>query len=153
VSFPVLTPERRTLDRLRLRLQAALQRARLDAALAEGADPDDDRALALRAHQLTAQSTRHALARSLHNILDAAEEAPEAWDPPGPRPPLQRDAILTSQDDILAVADRLRHPISPQAAALAALLVWDSASPLYTSRPDTTITEWIHSIFDLLPLL
>jgi hypothetical protein len=153
VSFPLLTPERRTLDRLRLRLQARLQRPQLDAALAEGADPADDPALALRAQQLTAQSTLRAIARTLCNLLDAAEEPPEAWAPPGPRPPLQRDAILTSQNDILALADRLRHPISPQAAALAALLVWDSASPIYTSRPDTTITEWIHSILDLLPLL
>lgn len=153
MSSPVFTPERRTLDRLRLRLQVALQRAQLDTALAEGADPADDRALALRAHQLTAQSTRHAVARCLRNLLDAAEEAPEAWDPPGPRPPLQRDAILTSQDDMLALADRLRYPISPQAAALAALLVWDSASPIYTNHPDTTVTEAIHRILDLLPRL
>ena len=151
MSSLVFTPERRTLDQLRLRLQVALHRTQLDAALAEGADPADDPALALRAHQLTAQSTRRAVARTLRNVLDAAEEPLEAWDPPGPRPPLQRDAILTSQDDILALADRLRHPTSAQAAALAALLVWDSASPLYTNRPDTTVTQSIHSILDLLP--
>ena len=127
-----------------------LQQAKLDAALAAGADPADDPALALRARQLTAQSTRDAIARTLRNLLDAAEEPPEAPGPPGPRPPLQRDAILAGQAAVLALADRLRHPVSTQAAALAALLVWDSASPLYTPRPDTSVSESIDGILDVV---
>jgi ribonuclease D len=152
VSFHALTRQHRTLDRLRLRLQVARQQTRLDTELAEGANPADDPALALRAQQLTEDSTRRALGNTLQNLLDAAEEPPQAWGPAGPRPPLQRDAILAARDQLLALADQLRQrdDISPQATALAALLVWDSASPIYTDQQDTTVAQWSNRIFSAL---
>src|SRR5207244_8232903 len=107
VSTHILAAERGKLDRIRLRLRVARQRTRLDAALAEGDDPDTDPALALRARQLTALATRRAIANAITNILDAAEEHPSKWAPGGPRPPLQRDQIVASQDALLRVADHL----------------------------------------------
>jgi hypothetical protein len=140
-----------TLGRLRLGLQVARQRARLDAALAEGAEAVADPALALRAHQLTRESTRRAIANTLINLLDAAEEPPATWAPSGPRPPIQRHAILAGRDEIVTLAHRLREPVdvSPQAAALAALLVWDPASPLYTDQQDATVAGWAYRILEL----
>ena len=129
---------------LRLRLRVWRQRPRLDAALADGADPADDPALSLRAEQLTQPSTRAAIACTIANILDAAEEPPEAWGRDGPRPPLQRGAVLAARDDLLALATlmRARDDVSPQAAALAARLVWDSASPLYATEAGATVSQW-----------
>jgi len=129
---------------LRLRFKVWRTRPRLDAELADGADPADDPALSLRAQQLTRRSTRAAIASAIANILDAAEEPPEAWGRDGPRPPLQRAAVLAARPDLLALADlmRGRGAVSPQAAALAARLVWDSASPLYATQAGATVTQW-----------
>ena len=35
-----------------------------------------------------------------------------------------------------------------QALALSALLVWDSASPMYTLRDDATIVDWTLAALD-----
>ena len=153
MSILATAPSRLSLDHLGLRLRVARYRTRLDAALAEGADPADDPALALRAQQLTEPAALRSIASTLDNILDAAEEPPDAWSPGGPSPPLQREAILAARDQMHALADRLRgagHP-SPQAAALAALLVWDSASPIYADRSEaTTVARWASTAIDAL---
>src|SRR5204863_1214712 len=81
---------------IRLRLRVWSRRTRLDAMLAQGHDPGEDPALALRADQLTRPSTRRALARTLWNLLDAAEEPPGAWTRGDPRPPLQRESLLAA---------------------------------------------------------
>src|SRR5215218_2075172 len=70
-----------------LRLCVALKPHELDAALAGGADPDSDPALALRAERLTEPATREALAGTIQNLIDAAEEPPSAWRGGDPRPP------------------------------------------------------------------
>ena len=150
VSSSAPARERRALHRLRLRWRVARQRTRLDRALAGGTDPRDDPALALRARQLTQPSARRAIAQAIRNILDAAEEPPDAWGPGGSRPPLQRAAIHADRDGLLALADRLREPVPPQAAAMAALLVWDSASPIYAPGAGATIHQWTASIRDTL---
>src|SRR5207247_826399 len=131
----------RKLDRVRLRLRVARQQIKLDSALAGGADPDADAALAQRAHQVTGLSTRQAIANAIGHILDAAEEPRESWGQDGSRPPLQRDDILAARELLLALAARLRQPdyMPPRPAALAALLVWDSASPMYAPGTSTTV--------------
>lgn len=137
---------------LRLRLAVWRGRARLDAALAEGRDPADDPALALRAVQLTKPSTRLALASTIRNLIDAAEEPPEAWSGGDCRPPLQRQALLAAHDDLQAIADRLGRAgdIPPQAAALGASLVWDSASPMYATNADTSVASVAHAVIRAL---
>lgn len=118
---------------LLLRVRTLGRRGRLDAELAAGADPSRDPALALRARQLCGDATRRAIATTIHNLLDAAEEPPEAWPACGSRPPLQRDALLAARQDLLEIARRLGgpEPIAPRTAALAAQLVWDAGSPVY----------------------
>ena len=145
---------RLTLAQLGLRLRVAQHRTQLDTALAEDADPGADPALALRARQLADPSTLRAIGSALDNILDDAERWPEDWSLGGPRPPLQREAILAARDELHALAARLREGggVSPQAAALAALLVWDSASPIYADRPGTTVAYWTAGIFDALEI-
>lgn len=125
-----------------LRLRTLTRRASLDAALAEGVDPCSDPLLALRAEQLTSQPTRQAIARTIRNLLDAADEP---WH--GSRPPLQSGDVLAARDELLAVARCLEgpEPMSPQAAALAAQLVWDSASPIYAAG-DFSVWEWARAI-------
>jgi hypothetical protein len=144
--------ERQSHDGLRLRFTTWRRQTRLDAALAEGDDPGNDPALALRARQLTELSRRHAIARTLRNVIDAAEEPPHAWGHGGPRPPLQRDAILTARNELLSIADRLTEPrdVSPQAAALASMMVWDSASPLYASDTDATVSGWARAVTETI---
>ena len=118
------------------------RRATLDAALAEGADPASDPLLALRADQLTSRATRHAIARTIRSLLDAAEEPML-----GSRPPLQSKDVLAARGELLAIAGRLDGPerMSPQAVALAAQLVWDCASPVYAAG-DFSVWEWARAI-------
>jgi hypothetical protein len=118
VSAQALALGGRNLDRLGLRFRVARRRGRLDAALAEGVDPDRDPALVLRARQLTALSTRRAMANTIANLLDAAEEPPEVFGPHGSRPPLRREDVLTCRVELLGLAERLREPryVPPQAA-------------------------------------
>src|SRR5213592_765833 len=93
---------------LRLRWKVWRERARLDAALAAGADPALDRALALRARQLTGPTSRRAMANAISNVLDAADEHSDAWPPAGSRPPLQREAIAVARDRLMVVVEQLR---------------------------------------------
>src|SRR5439155_20259442 len=55
-------PRHSTIERLELRLRVWRRRTRLDAALADGAAPTDEPALALRAEQLTRMPTRRSIA-------------------------------------------------------------------------------------------
>jgi hypothetical protein len=130
---------------VRLRLAVWRRRARLDAALANGEDPVGDAALALRARQLTRLSTRRDIARTIRDIVDAADEPSAARGGEGPRPRLRRDAVFAARRGLVELADRLATvgTVPPQAAALAAALVWDSASPAYSSDADTTVARWV----------
>jgi hypothetical protein len=125
-----------------LRLRALGRRATLDVALADGADPASDPLLGLRAEQLTSRATRHTIATTIRNLLDAAEEPML-----GSRPPLQADDVLAARKELLAVARRLEapEPLSPQAVALASRLVWDCASPIYAAG-DFSVWEWARAI-------
>lgn len=140
------------LDRVQLRLRVALRWRQLDAALAEGADPTDDPALALRARRLEELRTRKAVARTLKNLLDAAQEPPSAWHKGDPRPPLQRQAILAARSELLALTERLKQPgdVPPQAVALATQFAWDSASPIYSASPSASVAEVARTIMHLL---
>ena len=146
------TQERRRAGDIRLRLRVWRRRSRLDAELAEGLDPGGQPELALRARQLTRTSTRAGLARTLRNLLDAAEEPPHTWPLGDSRPPLRRDAVLAARDDLVEIADRLAFPedVPPRAAALTAMLIWDSASPVYAAHTDASVAEWAGAVLDAL---
>jgi hypothetical protein len=125
-----------------LQLMTLGRRAGLDAALADGVDPAGDRLLELRARKLTSRATRAAIARSIHTVLESAEKPRH-----GSRPPLQAEDVLAARAELIAVAQRLvgPEPVSPQAVALAAQLVWDCASPVYAAG-DFSVWEWARAI-------
>src|SRR5205807_8014454 len=54
---------------------------------------------------------------------------------------------LFRSEPLLIVADELRSPeaVTPQAVALAARLVWDSASPLYATS-GVTVEQWADAV-------
>src|SRR5947209_8330027 len=79
------------------------------------------------------------------------EVAEGAWRPRGPQPPLQGRAVLAAEEELRAVAERLAdsEDIEPQPVALAALLVWDLGSPVYSQREDTSVVEWADAVLDV----
>jgi hypothetical protein len=133
-----------------LRFTVWWQRTRLDAELAAGLDPAGDELLEARAEQLTSAASRRALARTLRQVLDAAEEPPAGWG--SARPPLQREAVLAAREDLAALADRLSDPrdVPPQGVACAAALVWDSASPIYAVYENGSLPELAHDMLEAL---
>jgi hypothetical protein len=145
--------QRRSLRELLLGLKVKRERSRLDARLADGEDPASDPDLAVRAAQLADPSTRRAIATALANVLDAAEEQRDPWVPVEFRPRLQLEAIEAARQDLLTLADALRGPgvVPVPAAARAALLVWDSASPMYAPRTETSVRQSARAALGLLP--
>jgi hypothetical protein len=152
MSSQVLAKPSGSLHRLSLRLHVALHRPTLDAELARGADPVSDEALALRAERLGEPSTREALADTLQNLLDAAEEPPNTWHQGDPRPPLQRETVLAARGVLLALREALNRPgrVPPRAVALATQLAWDSASPVYAAASETSVAEFARTVLQLL---
>ena len=114
----------------RLRVRTALHRARLTDALAEGADPDANDELALRARQLTSTRTRKTLARTLRRSVA------EAHAPAMTRVMsiIDRAAVLDAEDAIAEMVERLRSPGAVEPAGMAMLeriLANAERSPLY----------------------
>jgi hypothetical protein len=107
---------------LRTIARARMQRNRLDAELAAGADPSDSRLLAFRAAQLQTPAAREELARALiAAVTDAEGGAPANVVHP------QRGEARACSDQLIALAGRLRshHPVEVRGAAMVALLVND----------------------------
>jgi hypothetical protein len=112
------------------RLAARLCASWLDDELARGVPPETGAALALRAQTLGGTRTRNALARSLRNVLDDAQQ--------GSRP--RRGQVATLRADILTAADqferlieRLLEPgiVAARGCARVRMLLTDGGSPLY----------------------
>lgn len=102
-------------------------------ALARG-DPPDWR-FAWRARHLTNARTRRRLATGLERAVEAAARPRQAITA---AVPLQRDAVLASRPELLALADRLRapEPVYAQGVALVSELLGNADSPLYQSGAD-----------------
>ena len=116
-----------------LRARTALHHARLDAALAAGADPTESRELSLRAGQLTGRKRRLGLAASLEHAGEAAER-PRG----GAAVPVHRPAVREARAELLSLARELveRPHLSPRGVALTSALLSDGTGPLY--RPAAT---------------
>jgi len=131
--FPVPTfrtippPQQRT--PMSVRIRTRLQRDRLDAALAVGADPKSSPALALRAAQLRSRAGRARLANAL---VEAVGES-RMGDPVTIRRRPQRAEVRAAADELLTLASRLREatPVDVAGAARIARLVNNRKSPLY----------------------
>lgn len=113
-----------------------LRQTRLDATLADGADPAASPELQLRARQLTQMSHRRALAAGFEKALEACE---------GPRPRFS-SAVAPAKYEVRAARAALlelcqdlreRPTVAPAGVALARELLTDGTSPLYIeSRND-----------------
>ena len=121
-----------------LRMRVAWQRARLDAQLAAGADPNGSAELALRAGQLVDPRRRGRFARALRRAIESVDPALHQRSRSA-AVPVARAAMLQARPTLLALAhdlSELPHP-SPRGVALTVELLTDGAGPLYLP-PDPT---------------
>jgi hypothetical protein len=118
-----------------VRLRVRWKRRELDAALADGVNPAKSEELALRAKQLREPATRARIAAGIENLFRLATEGP------GPRATtamvvstFDRHRVAANQPGLAALAQRLRSPgpHTVRGLAMAATLVDDAESPLYT---------------------
>jgi len=116
------------------RLRARVRHARLDAALAEGADPWSAGPLMARAAQLCSLSHRQQLNTWLVSIVELAEHRR----PGSPYLVVRDRTVLEHRESLLALAARLGQPepVDVAVAAQLTLLVSDPASPVYAGGSD-----------------
>jgi hypothetical protein len=115
---------------LRHRIAARWHARRLDLALAEGARPDDDVTIALRAQTLIAKPERWMLATSIRRLLREARDRRPAVIA---RAPVARRKVLEAADELEALAARLLadEPVDARGMAQVGRLLGDVRSPLY----------------------
>lgn len=120
------------------RVVARVRGRTLDRALIEGADPAASTQLATRAAQLTRQSTRAEIADGLERLARTASQAPSRR-----RVLPFRRAVLANEDELRALAARLRAPGPLYAQGLAMLreLLVDGAGPAYTDRQGSALAR------------
>jgi hypothetical protein len=120
------------------------EKDRLTHALADGYAPTDSRELTLRAGQLTAKSTRVALAASLENLIKQARRRRPALTS---QVPLDREKVQGVIEELEELAARLRsdEPVRPQGVARVVLLLTDPERPLYGYA---TRVQLLHAIID-----
>lgn len=104
----------------------------LDHDIAAGAFPESSPLLALRAQALVRPALRHALARSVEQLLEEAARG-HAPKPAGLRIPVRRDRILEAADALQMLIDRLLAsvPVPARGVAGVRILLTDGAGPLY----------------------
>jgi hypothetical protein len=118
--------------RLAQRWSAVRARAsvgRLDAQLANGADPWSSTELMLRAARVASLAERRRLAGALARLVRVDRTRPLLFQ----RAPLRHELIDEHADELLRLADRLEQlePVDVGTLAELALLVGDGRSPIY----------------------
>jgi hypothetical protein len=120
----------RGLGLLLTRVRARLDHSRLDAALAQGADPCNSHALAHRAARLTSERSRKRLAAWIEDILATAGRPPRpfsaALEP-------DRDEVAAADVPLTQVRDFLgsNAPVYARGVALLADLLGDGGGPVF----------------------
>ena len=117
------------------RIRAALRRRRLDAALAQGADPwSAGRPRSARAARLGSYTERRAIAAGLTALLDLAAFQQRRTSPHVVRHQL----VLEHRESLRALSERLAlpEPVDVAVVAQLELLLIDPASPVYTRGAD-----------------
>jgi hypothetical protein len=125
---------------LGLRMDVLAHRWSLDQRLAEGAYPERDAALGLRARQLTSPKLRRRLADSLTRAVRRVS-VPNVFSPAAP---LDRRAVAQVRPQLVELADRLQdstRPVEPRGVAMIKELLADGTSPLYSPRWDQDRSE------------
>jgi hypothetical protein len=111
-------------------LRARLSVARLDLALAGGADPWSSTELMIRAARLGSLEERCAVAAGLVALVDTAEAHKPGF---STGIPVRHRLVVDYAEELLALARRLRdaEPVKVNVVAELALLVRDGRSPVY----------------------
>jgi hypothetical protein len=128
---------------LRVHYRAAVHRAELTRALAEGADPRATSDLSLRAQQLTSERSRRTFARSLRRAIA------EARQPARTRavvPIIDRRAVLDAEADIKDTIQRLlaSQPVGAKGMAMIERILTNAdRSPLYNRSEPGTLGQTI----------
>jgi hypothetical protein len=125
---------------LRTRLKAVTHPLELDTRLASGENPDSCPELARRAHVLRGWRVRHRLAAGVEKTVVEAVAPPYEH---GAAIPVQREAVLAAQHDLLRLVRVLRSEPAPpvQAIATVSLLLTDGTGPLFAPHPQGTLSE------------
>jgi hypothetical protein len=103
----------------------------LDKKLASGADPAGSEPLAVRAEQLVDPERRAQMAETIERLLDDVERHPHGH-PTTAHAPLRPESILVNRQLLTEVAANLQNGASLRGLAMAAQLVDDGSSSLYT---------------------
>jgi hypothetical protein len=126
--------------RLRDRVFARLHADALDRALAAGASPDANVAVALRARRLTSLRYRQALASGLDRVVHEALARPTAFSPP-----LDWTRVRPVIADLTSLRRRLLDPlVSAQGVAQVELLLTSGDGPLYRGGPPGALVEAVN---------
>jgi hypothetical protein len=116
------------------RIRAALRRRRVDAALAQGADPWSAGELMVRATKLGSYAERRKIAAGLTALLDLAaiQQRGSAYQM------VRHQLVLEHQESLRALAERLgqREPVDVAVVAQLELLLTDPGSPVYRRGSD-----------------
>jgi hypothetical protein len=127
--------------RLLARLRAFWRRVELDRQLAQGVAPDTSPALLQRSRVLSSWRVRHTLADGLESVIVEAATPPRRA--MGAAVPVQREAVLDAQDDLLRLVAALRaEPAAPvRGIAMASQLLTDGAGPVFAPHPRGALRE------------
>jgi hypothetical protein len=116
------------------KIRAFFRGARLDAALAGGADPWSDGDLMARAGRLSSLSQRRHVAAGLVALVALADQQRSG----SPFLAVRHRVVHEQRESLLALAERLGEPAPVEVAVVAqlALLLSDSSSPVYAGGED-----------------
>lgn len=139
---------------LRVSLRARLRRGRIDRDLAEARVHNGSEEHTLRAAQLASEANRRNTARSLREVVAAAENPRAEW--LGSTALLNRDAVVPSREGLMGLVERLEQagPIDPCGVARARVLASDGMGALYTPASERSLGEaisWIADGLDMSP--
>lgn len=131
-----------------LSLRVRLRLGRIDRDLAEARMGERSEEHMLRAAQLTSGVNRRDAARSLREVVVAAEN-PRA-ELLGSTALLNREVVAPSRDGLMGLVARLEQsgPVGPCGVARARVLVSDGMGPLYNPASERSIDEAISWIAD-----
>ncbi len=145
----------RQLPRTGLTLRVRVRRARLDRDLAGAREGERSEEHALRAAQLTSGVTCRDTARSLREVVAAADDPRAEWF--GSTALLNRDVVAVWRDALMGLAERLEQPgpIGSCGVARARVLASDGMGPLYNPASERSMGEaiaWVAEGLDMSQL-
>jgi hypothetical protein len=131
-----------------VRLRVRLRRGRIDRDLAEARVRERSAEYTLRAAQLASEVTRRNAARSLREVVAAAENPPAEL--LGSTALLNSHIVVPWREGLMGLVERLEQsdPIGPCGVARALVLASDGMGPLYNPASERSIGEAIWWIAD-----